>query len=174
MLKLTIKRETASLGKAGDMHTVVVTAGGVSRLLSLVEPDGRLSDEPPDSWRLYVLDGNCDAIAASLLHGLELGIASAARWIAVELLKDQTPPADEEKVEGVALWLNLWDYHGKQLRASYAPLGVYSTTGVAPSYRTWWFDQQLGYFAAEEQALAALIEHAAPWIAAALVKEATP
>jgi hypothetical protein len=127
--------------------------------------------EPDHTHGLCTCGAGASLSAASMLHALERGIASAARWIAVELLKNSAPPAEGEKVEGVALWVNPWDVFGKQLRVSHAPLGVYTTSGVAPSYRAWWLDQRLGYFAVEEQALAVLVSHAAPWIAAALAEE---
>jgi hypothetical protein len=147
-------------------------------LFFVSEPDSATDvdpDAPADAWRLYVLRGSCREYVANPLHGLEQGVAAVARWIAVELLKSPAPPVGDtevEGVEGVVLWLEPWDRTAKQLRVSYAPLGVYAPRDG--TIRVWWHDVQLGRFAVEEQALAALVKHAAPWIAAALMREIEP
>jgi hypothetical protein len=177
MLKLTLKRND---GIAAGWE---FNAGDVSILFSLVEPDPTPPGEPPDAWRLYVLQGSCSDFAASLLHGLELGVSASARWIVVELLKDPAPPAEDERAEGAALWLKLAEKHSPALftvMSSAGELGVVGVSNVQPMHAPgtcWWYSCSMalvsvGQRAAQEQALAALIEHAAPWIALELVKEA--
>jgi len=158
MLKLTIERQEES-----DIPGWNIMAGA-SRVCYVC--DTYLVTR---GYHVNLLQGGTDTEAASLLHALELGVAAAARWIAVELLRDPAPPAEGEEVEGAVLWLVPWDRPATQLRVSYAPLGVYDPRDG--TLKTWWHDVQFGRFAAEEQALAALISHAAPWIAVALVKE---
>lgn len=117
--------------------------------------------------------------AASLLHALELVIAASARWIAVELLKDPAPPADGEKVVGVALWLEDRDGSHVLMAALDGKLRngrVYTHAGGAIAIRprlisAQGIDEDRVACASEEGAFAALIEHIAQWIAAALVKE---
>jgi hypothetical protein len=106
------------------------------------------------------------------LHALELGVAVAARWIAVELLRDPERAPGEDRVvgaKGVYLRLRSWDHPAMQLVVCDTPLGVYDNRDG--TYRAWWRDIPSRYCAVEEQALAVLIEHAAPWIAAELAKE---
>jgi hypothetical protein len=125
--------------------------------------------------------------AASLLHGLELGIVAAARWIAIELLKDPAPPAN--CISGVGLWLVQVENHEPPLMALWSPLGELGVVGVSnvqPTHvwgTSWWISCPLAHplaqspsrsYASSEQALATLIEHTAPWIAAALAKEVQP
>ena len=113
--------------------------------------------------------------AASLLHGLELGVAAATRWIAVELLKDQTSPVEYEEIEGVALVLRARDsYWRLQLAHGLARDdcgGVYQDSRQWNTVETRDMVPQRSVCATKEQALAVLIEHAAPWIAAALLLE---
>jgi len=120
---------------------------------------------------------------ASLLHGLELGIASAARWIAVELLKKPAPPttaAKKKGIDGVALWLAKNGDLSCTLRLHSANVkgGAHLVLGTIEQSEVYTLASDIidapgraCLFATREQALAALIEHGAAWIAAALVKE---
>lgn len=183
MLKFGVHRETSSLGQAGDMHSIVVDAGSIPGLISIVEPDSTKPGEPPDPWRGYVLRLNCSVWAASLLHALELTVAEAARWIAVELLKHPAPPSRKKKAAGVAgttLWLVRAAKESRSLRlhSTHAAGGEHlvlgHTMGGPLLYGAKGLAQEHSHVcpcASEEQALAWIVEQAAPWIAVALVKE---
>ena len=128
---------------------------------------------PAHGWLYVDRIERCNHGAASLLHALELSIASAARWIAVELLKDPTPPGNN--AEGAALYLAEWDYTGHCLRVASRdesmPIGV-----IKRELATRWDVHAHRLFGpticvSKEQALSVLIEHAAPWIAGAIEKE---
>lgn len=120
--------------------------------------------------------GECGQPAASFLHALELGVAVAARWIAVELLYDPAGPAKgEERVHGVGLVLA--HRNGYQRLQLLTDLKVDDLGGTYHDSRQWncveMRDMNLERVvcASKEQALSILIKHAAPWIAVALVKE---
>lgn len=121
--------------------------------------------------------GECGQPAASFLHALELGVAAAARWIAVDLLDDPAPPpVGEERVYGVGLVLaHRSDYCRLQLLTD---LQVDDLGGVYHDGRQWNTSEMRDMnpprvvCATKEQALAVLVEHAHRWIAAALAKEA--
>jgi hypothetical protein len=115
--------------------------------------------------------------AASRLHALELGILSSARWIAVELEKAPGPlPAGEARVYGVGLDLLPRGSGSYGLRLAHdlkrEDLGAVGDNG-APWIAVGPYLQVMAPkpCASREQALTALIEHAAPWIAAALDEE---
>ena len=136
---------------------------------------------------MYVNRGSHNMNAASPLQALELGIASAARWIAVELLKNS--PAETGVTEEVSLWLarddhsapdaihdeNLWLGHSGTV--TYMHLFMYPQMldhhAPAESWRVQGdqIPRHLKICASKEQALELLIYHATPWIAAALAKE---
>lgn len=132
--------------------------------------------------------GAGDSVAAfSPLHVLELGVAATARAIAVGLIKHPAPPtmaAKRRGIDGVALWLVQEQKTSRTLRLHSASTegGAHVVLGTAgqagPVYTT--ISDAVGasgrtcQLASQEQALAVLIEHAAPWIAAALVKEFRP
>jgi hypothetical protein len=138
---------------------------------------------PAHGWQYVDRIERCNKGAASLLHALELGIASAARWIAVELLKDPTPSAEDEQVVPGSLWLEVRFHELSDGRTETWStlcsqgefLGAVNSIsrGAIHLPGSWEID---GYrdereFASQEQALAVLIEHATPWIAVALEKE---
>jgi len=145
--------------------------------------------EPEHTHGLCSCGAGDSLAAASLLHGFELGIAATARWIAVELLKHPAPPtmaAKRRGIDGVALWL-VQAQRGKPSRTlrlhsasteggAHVVLGTVDQAG--PVYTT--ISNAVGasghvyQLATKEHALAALIEHAAPWIAVALLKEVEP
>ena len=117
--------------------------------------------------------------AASLLYAFEQGVSAMARWIAVELLKDPGPlPVGDERVYGVGLELL---QHDSPWRLKLAhDLARDDCGGIYRDARQWNTVEacdidmipQRSVCASAEQALAVLIKHAAPWIAAALVAEA--
>ncbi|MCK9355599.1 MAG: hypothetical protein M0R22_00390 [Dehalococcoidia bacterium] len=122
------------------------------------------------------------AYGASLLHALELGVAAAARWIAVELLRDSTPPGEGERTENVSLYTvfptatpfsaTLW-LTGLGHAGTIGQVSMDEPLAGVNVFRASWLADNDGPVdcASSEQALAALIEHAAPWIATALAKE---
>jgi hypothetical protein len=174
MLQLTIRKETTTLGTAGEMRSIRVDAGSLSHLISVVEPDQRAPGDPPDSWRTYILDRSCSDPGASLLHALELGVLVTARWLAVELLKDPAPPVTATQP---MIYLSGDPEHEPSLRVYLSPninFGGYDalTYGLCCVRLTGPRHLDTArFYASREQALAVLIEHAAPWIASALEKE---
>lgn len=157
-------------GIARTSEGVVVSVNDKQRM-RCIEPE--CTEENRLSWlvRAYDLDICGEgARAASLLHALELGIAAAARWIAVELLRDPVPLGDREprveQADGVALALwgqflcGPWPGYSRHVEDHGDHWDAHGCKGPLPQW-----------CATREQALAVLIEHAAPWIAAALVKE---
>lgn len=127
---------------------------------------------PAHGWLYVDRIESCNNGAASLLHALELGIASAARWIAVELLKDSRY---EQYEEGVALYLDEHDPTRKDLHMNAGR--VHERFGGVFKNGDWSCTLVRDRFpipivrASQEQAIAALIEHAAPWIATAIYDE---
>lgn len=119
--------------------------------------------------------------AASPNHAFEMGVRAAARWIAVALLADPKPPAKGKMVTDVALWLTKRAKDNHELflmtqKAAQGTMGVFSKShhfctvyGLIdlPSIAI-----PVANRASSEGAIAKIIEHAAPWIAAALVEEA--
>jgi len=188
MLKLTVKRDdesrsftTWSVDTPGGLLFWFRRAPGRGLPVWWVDTIGEPMHDP---------DCNCGAggsvAAFSPLHALELGVAATARAIAVELLRDPTPSVEGEKVEGIALWLNdkpiparlgaIRYLRGSLFAADY--VGLVDTTRVPGKRDEVTIGGILGRnrddemnCASEEQALAALIEHAAPWIAVALAEE---
>jgi len=150
MLKLTVTKE---VGGGYLRERIIVGAGVHDPLVQVALP----RKSQPNTWMLCSSSRRITGTpAASLLHALELGIAAVARRIAVEILKDPAPPTLDEKVEGVALWLRDND--------------------PAPLTRLWIFSPEWKHAVCVpwglvfERELARQIEHAAPWIAAALAK----
>lgn len=137
---------------------------------------GNEGEQPPLLVHLHGETGMRTCEVASLLHALELGVAAAARWIAVELLKDPTPPPlGDERVYGVGLALLPRDAYC--LLQLLTDLRVDDLGDIRYDSRQWNTAEMRDMnparvvCASSEQALAVLIEHAAPWIAAALAKE---
>jgi hypothetical protein len=160
MIRLTLKRTTD-----GEGYTVSVE--GCEGLFSVDDPWVESVNGLVPPWRLYVLQYGREKYAASLTHGLELGVAAVARWLAIELLKNPSEPAAGESVGGCRLWMagpylmrsfTDWSMRVEQHEDHWDAHGIGSR--VIP-----------GEFACQEQAIAALIEHAAPWIALELAKE---
>lgn len=168
MLKFTIAR-TGKDSRPG----FIVSAGEHLDLVEVHEPRTGI----PDTWVVWVLDLGDVGRAASLLHALELGLAVAARWIAVELLKDPTKNATTDA--GVLLSVvKASDLRGSENEILFHGLHALGKV-IEQNAHTWSvteFEDDLSQAetvlcASREQALAVLVEHAAPWIAAALVKE---
>ena len=120
--------------------------------------------------------------AASLQHALELGIASGARWIAVELLKHSKPPTKKKIVDGVALWIvgvgTSKEFHTVRLHSSNSKRGSHIVLGTLDIREELCGISDVissidctGWCATKEQAIDIIIHQSAPWIAAAIVEQ---
>ena len=130
--------------------------------------------------RIYTVSEMPSEIAASPLHAFEMGVRASSRWIAVELLKHPNPPTKGKMVEGVALWTTKRAKDNYEIflmtqKATQGTLGVFTDTPVLYSVYglidTMPLNIPAGNHASKEGAIATIIQHAAPWIAAALVAE---
>lgn len=147
--------------------------------IRLAHPAKRSGQDEPIPVGVIMRDcSSCDT--ASMLHALEMGITSAARWIAVELLKRPNQPAKKKIVDGVALWIvrTSKESHTVRLHSSNSKRGSHIVLGTLDQREELCGISDVigaidctGWYATKEQALSTIIYHSASWIAAALVAE---